>query len=65
MYLKPYQQRVITEEGELSTKIESLKEFINSIEFSELVGHDQLRLRKQIQYMCEYHLMLLSRIIDF
>jgi len=64
--LLPFQQRVIDEEKELSTKIKSLTAFIvMSPEFSLLPDDEKMRLRMQRNIMELYQLILRDRMANF
>jgi hypothetical protein len=66
MALAPYQQRVVDEQRELSTRYEKLKTFIEaSIEFEKLPDVERRRLCRQAEAMERYRDILLERIIDF
>lgn len=63
--MRAYQERVITEQAELHTKVEKLSEFISTDVFSGL-GHDeQQRLTEQLHHMKKYDEVLVRRIQAF
>lgn len=63
--LQPYQTRVIDENTELVSKIESLEGFIGSPRYHALDHANQFLLRKQLLAMREYLDILAARIALF
>lgn len=64
--MQPHQERVITEQKELSDKLEKLQRFIKAgTTFFTLPTMEQGRLRAQCVFMTGYNEILLQRIADF
>ena len=61
----PYQQRVITEQDDLDTKMSALSKFFDTKFFSDLPDVEQSLLRKQYGYMQKYSSVLSERISNF
>ena len=61
----PYQQRVITEQEELDTKMSALSKFFDTKFFSDLPDVEQRLRRKQDGYMEQYSSALSERISNF
>lgn len=63
--MQDFQQRVVYEQEELSTKIEKLVPFIGSKIFNSLPVEEQDRLSRQLNHMRDYSLVLAERIKAF
>jgi hypothetical protein len=63
--LLPYQQRVITEQDELDSKMIALSKFFDTKFFMDLPDEEQSLLRKQYGYMQRYSSVLSERISNF
>ena len=61
----PHQQRVITEQDELDTKLIALSKFFDTTLFFSLPDVEQSLLRKQYGYMQRYSSVLSERISNF
>lgn len=64
--MEAYQQRVMDERNELSSKIDKLHTFIygeDALKFRTLSGSEQDRLTRQHHHMQEYHAVLCERIV--
>jgi hypothetical protein len=60
--MEEWQRRVVTEQSELSIKINNLTSFFNSKAFFYLPDEDQYLLEKQLIIMQQYNEVLLLRI---
>lgn len=62
--LEPHHQRMVVEEGELATKIISLKNFITESDaFKALKREDQHLMHDQLRHMRRYRSVLVQRIM--
>lgn len=64
-HLPPYQQRVLGERAELAVKVTALGAFTKSVAFEAVPGHEQQRLKIQLDAMNIYHDVLMDRIAAF
>jgi hypothetical protein len=63
--MEPFQERVIAEEAELSTKLNKLGEFIHGETFAKLGPEDRQLLQEQDDHMRGYVAVLRKRIARF
>lgn len=64
--MSPHQERVVTEEAELTSKLTKLQDFItNSPVFKSLDQAERDRLDMQEHYMHKYQGVLRERIVAF
>jgi hypothetical protein len=63
--MEPFQQRVIEEQTDLGHKIDRLRGFFNNPVFTKLPQDEQERMKLQLQYMLDYHDVLVQRIAAF
>lgn len=64
--MSPHQERVVTEEAELTSKLTKLQDFItNSPVFKSLDQAERDRLDMQEHYMRKYQGVLQERIVAF
>jgi hypothetical protein len=61
----PHEQRVIDEKSELSDKVGKLVAFTNTKVFAELDEPNKELLRKQLEAMFTYEMILIDRIVRF
>ena len=63
--MQAFQQRVVDERNELTSKLDKLTEFLKSEIFKALPTDEQTRLQKQHAVMNEYANILAERIVHF
>lgn len=63
--LEQWQQRVIEEREALTSKIDKLRDFLDSDFVFEVKREDHLSLQKQLHAMTEYESALMDRISRF
>lgn len=63
--MEPHQERVVAEQNDLTTKIESLEAFVAGDVFAGLGLDEQRRLKDQLAYMNGYNDVLIARIEAF
>lgn len=61
----PYQERVISEQLELTARLLALSHYMGSEQFTLLPHEEQSRLRRQYFYMASYSSVLAERIEHF
>ena len=60
--MAPYQQRVVTEEADLTAKVQALSAFLDGDTFKTLSENERRLLEEQYRYMVGYQLTLRQRI---
>lgn len=61
----PYQERVVTEQNELTEKLVKLRQFIATDEFHLIDDHERSLLMAQAHHMASYSDTLAQRIVLF
>jgi hypothetical protein len=65
MNLQPHQERVVKEHRKLDKKLNKLRDFIASQQFSQVDIDEQQRLIRQAAAMQEYACILMERVDHF